>query len=92
LLYQTAKPKILLDDNIINGSHDESDLCCICCACEMSVDLFLLGLVERYKSVEDIVASGSIVRATLVVWEVILHWADRQLFLEAINLVQEEDN
>ena len=76
----------------------------------MSVDLFLLGLVERYKSVEDIVASGSIVSATystlappqgkletqeivtLVVWEVILHWANRQLFLEAINLIQEEDN
>lgn len=58
----------------------------------MSVDLLLLGLVERHKAVEDVVTCRGVVGTTLVVREVVLHGADRQLLLEAIDLVQEEND
>ena len=58
----------------------------------MSVDLLCLVLVERDESVEDVVASGGVIWAALVVREVVLHGADGQLLLEPIDLVQEQDN
>jgi len=58
----------------------------------VSVDLLLLGLVQRHEAVENVVASGSIVGTTLVVGEVVLHGADGQLLLEAVDLVKEEND
>lgn len=58
----------------------------------MGVDLLLLGLVQRDEAVEDVVTSGGVVGTTLVVGEVVLHGADGQLLLEAIDLVEEEND
>lgn len=58
----------------------------------MCIDLLRLGLVERDKPVQDVVACRIVVCTTLVVWEVILHRRDWQLLLEPVDLVQEEDN
>lgn len=76
----------------VNCSHDETDLCSVRGACEVGVDLLLLGLVERHKTVQDVVACCGVVGTTLIVGEVVLHGADRQLLLEAIDLVQEEND
>lgn len=91
-LYQTTHPQVLLDDNIIDGRHHESDLCCICRACEMCVDLLGLGLVERDESIQNVVACRVVVRTSLVVGEVVLHRRYWQLLLESVDLVQEEDD
>lgn len=48
----------------IHSRHDESDLCGIRRACEMRVDLFRLRLVQRHESIENVVASGSIIRSS----------------------------
>ena len=76
----------------VDCSHDESDLHGVRGTCEVSVNLLGLVLVQRHKPVEDVVASGRVVGAALVVWEVVLHRADGQLLLEAVNLVEEEDD
>jgi len=91
-LDQTAHSEVFLDDNVIHGAHDKSYLGGVSCACKVCVDLFGLGLVQGYKSIEDIVASGSIVRATFVVGEVVLHRAYGELLLESVDLVQEKDD
>jgi len=91
-LYQTAQAKVLLDDDVVYRGHDESDLHCICRAGEVSVDLLGLVLVERDESIENVVAGGGVVWATLVVGEVVLHGADGKLLLEPIDLVQEQDD
>lgn len=57
----------------------------------MCVDLLGLVLVEADESVQDVVTSRCVVVTALVVREVVLHRADRQLLLESIDLVQEED-
>jgi hypothetical protein len=57
----------------------------------MGVDLLGLMLVQADKSVEDIVASQSIIIATFIVREIVLHRADGELLLETIDLVQEQD-
>jgi hypothetical protein len=91
-LDQAAHAKVLLDDDVVHGSHDESDLHGVCGAGEVGVDLLGRMLVEagiarlvyrslghkfhrnsRYKSVEDVIARGAVVLATLVVGEVVLH-------------------
>jgi hypothetical protein len=82
----------MLTKHTIYRSHDETDLHCVCCTREVSVDLFCLVLVERDETVEDVVAGGGVVCATLVVGEVVLHRADGQLLLEPIDLVQEQDD
>lgn len=79
-------------EHTVNCGHDETDLCGIRSTCEVSVNLLLLGLVERDKAVEDVVAGGGVVGTTLVVGEVVLHRADGQLLLETIDLVQEEND
>ena len=58
----------------------------------MSVNLLLLGLVQRHEAVEDVIASRGIVGTALVVGEVVLHGADGQLLLEAIDLVEEKND
>lgn len=58
----------------------------------MCVNLLLLGLVERDEAVEDIVASSGVVGTALVVGEVVLHGADGKLLLEAVDLIQEEND
>lgn len=76
----------------IDSGHDESDLSGVSGTCEMGVDLLLLGLVQGDEAVENVVAGGSVVGTTLVVGEVVLHRADGQLLLEAIDLVEEEND
>lgn len=92
-LYQAAHAKILLDDDVVDGSHDESDLHGVGCAGEVGVDLLGRMLVEtvhillaysslnqeidrdsRDKSVQDVIARGAVVLASLVIGEVVLHW------------------
>jgi len=90
-LDETAETEVLLDDNIIDGGHDESNLRCISRAREVSVDLFRLMLIQADKSVQDIVAGQCIIITTLVVRKVILHWAHWELLLETIDLVQEQN-
>jgi len=45
-LYQTAHAKVLLDDNVVDGGHDESDLHCVGCAGEVGVNLLGRVLIE----------------------------------------------
>jgi len=49
-LYQTAHAQVLLDDDVVDGSHDESDLHGVCGACEMGVDLLRGVLVKPGES------------------------------------------
>jgi hypothetical protein len=72
----------------IDGCHDEADLGGISSASKMGVDLLCLMLVQGDESVEDVIASQSIVLTSLIVGEVVLHRADGQLLLESINLVE----
>lgn len=91
-LNQAAHAQVLLDDDVVDGSHDESDLHCVGCTSEVGVDLLGRMLVEaavallaysslnqrgdhnsRYESVQDVIARGAVVLATLVVREVVLH-------------------
>jgi len=90
-LDETAKTEVLLYDDIIDSGHNESYLGGVGSASEMGVDLFGLMLVQADESVEDVVASQGVIITTFVVREVVLHWADWQLLLESINLVQEQD-
>lgn len=76
----------------IDSGHDEANLRCVGGTGEVGVDLLSLVLVQANKAVKDVVASRSIVVATLVVGEVVLHRADGQLLLEAINLVEEQND
>lgn len=76
----------------VYSCHDESDLCCICGAGEVRVDLLCLVLVQADESVQYVVAGKSVVITALIIWEVVLHGADRKLLLESINLVQKQDD
>lgn len=76
----------------VDSSHDESDLHSVGGAGEMCVDLLGLVLVQADEAVENVVASGSVVGASFVVREVVLHGADRQLLLESIDLVEEQND
>lgn len=76
----------------IDSCHDETDLCCVGCTGEMGIYLLGFVLVQADESVQDIVASQRIIVSSLVIWEVVLHWADWQLLLKSIDLVQEQDN
>lgn len=58
----------------------------------MGVDLFRLVLVQANESIENVVASSSIVVTAFIVGEVVLHRADGQLLLETINLVEEQND
>lgn len=107
-LDQTTETEVLLDDDIygmsamfltikdvgltVHSSHDEANLGGVSGAGEVSVDLLLLGLVERDETVEDVVASRGVVGTALVVGEVVLHRADGELLLETIDLVEEEND
>jgi len=92
ILDQTTESQVLLDDDIIHSSHDESDLSGIRCAGEMCVDLLCFVLVQADKTVQDIITGRGIIISTFVVWEVVLHWADGKLLLESVNLVEEEND
>jgi len=81
-----------LNDDVINCSHDKSDLSGVSGTGEMGVDLLGFVLVQAYESIQDIVAGQIIIITTFVVREVVLHWADWELLLEAIDLVQEQDD
>jgi len=76
----------------VDSSHDESDLHSIGGAGEMCVDLLGLVLVQADETVEDVVASSSVVGASFVVREVVLHGTDGQLLLESIDLVEEKND
>lgn len=76
----------------IHCGHDEPDLSRISGTCEVGIDLLLLGLVERHETVENVVASSRVVRTALIIREVVLHRADRQLLLESVDLVEEEND
>lgn len=91
-LDQTAETEVLLDDDIVHCCHHESNLGGISSAGEVRVDLLLLGLVQGNESVEDVVASRGVVGTALVIREVVLHRANGELLLEAIDLVEEEND
>lgn len=76
----------------IYSSHDKADLCGVCRTCEMCVDLLRLVLVEGDEAVQNVVAGLSVILTPLIVGEVILHRRRWELLLEAINLVQEQDD
>src|SRR5689334_15509344 len=76
----------------VDSRHNEADLSGIGCAGEMGVDLLSLVLVQADEAVKDIIASRGVVVTALVVGEVVLHGADRQLLLESIDLVKEQND
>jgi len=78
--------------NTIDGCHDEADLSSVGGAGEMCVNLLGLVLVQADETVQNVITGQSVIIPSFVVWEVILHWADGQLLLESIDLVQEQDN
>lgn len=80
-----------MDDNVIDGGHHEADLGGVGGASEMGVDLLRLVLVQADESVQDVVAGQSVILASLVIREVVLHWAGWQLLLETIDFVQEQN-
>jgi hypothetical protein len=86
---QEARKK---NSHTVDSSHDESDLGCVCGARKVCVDLLLLGLVERDEAVQDIIASSGVVGSPLVVGKVVLHRAHGKLLLEAVNLVEEQND
>lgn len=79
-------------ERTVDGSHDESDLHSIGGAGEMCVNLLGLVLVQADETVQDVVASSSVVGTALIVREVVLHGTDGQLLLESIDLVEEEND
>lgn len=86
-----SKYRVGRASHTIDSGHDEPNLCRIRGTCEMCVDLLRLVLVQADESVQDVVASRGVVITSLVVGEVVFHGADRQLFFEPIDLVQEQD-
>ena len=76
----------------VHSSHDEADLGGVSGAGEVGVDLLLLCLVQGHEAVEDVVAGSGIIGTALVIGEIVLHRADGQLLLEAIDLVEEEND
>lgn len=76
----------------IDSGHDKPNLGRVGGTCEVCVDLLLLGLVQGHESVQNVIAGRSVVSAAFVVGEVILHGADGELLLEAVNLVEEEND
>ena len=50
-LYQAAHAQVLLDDDVVHGSHDESDLHGVSGACEVGVNLLRGMLVEASHGV-----------------------------------------
>ena len=76
----------------VDSAHDKPDLCGVGRAGEVGVDLLGFGLVQRYKAVEDVIASSGVVRATFIVGEVVLHRTEWQLLLESIDLIEEEND
>jgi len=81
-----------LDDDIIDGRHDEANLCGVGGTSEMCVNLLGLVLVQADESVQNIITGQGVVIPSFVVWEVILHWADWQFLLKSINLIQEQND
>ena len=53
-----------MNDDVVDGSHDEADLHGIGGAGEVGIDLFTLMLVKRDKAVEDVLACRIVVGAT----------------------------
>jgi hypothetical protein len=45
-LYQTAHAKVLLDNDVVDGGHDESNLHCVGCAGKVGVNLLSRMLIE----------------------------------------------
>lgn len=76
----------------VDCCHDKADLGGICGASKVRVNLLRLVLVQADESVQDVVARGRIIITTLVIGEVVLHRADRQLLLESVDLVEEEND
>lgn len=91
-LDETAETEVLLDDNVIDSSHDESDLGSIGSTGEVGVDLLGLMLIQADESIQDVVACQSVIITAFVVGEVVLHWADWEFLLETINLIQEQND
>jgi hypothetical protein len=89
LLAQTMKQVLIR--LTINGGHDEADLGGIGGAGEMGVDLLGLMLVQADESIQNVVAGQGIIITSFVVGEVIFHWADWELLLKTIDLVQEQN-
>lgn len=76
----------------VHCCHHKSNLGGVSSAGEVRVDLLLFGLVQGNESVEDVVASRRVVGTALVIGEVVLHRANGELLLEAIDLVEEEND
>lgn len=69
------------------------DLLRVSGTCIMCVDLLRSGrLVQRNEFVEEEVASGIVVIATVEIGEVVVKRRSSQFLLEQINLVQEQDD
>jgi len=63
-LNQATHPQVLLNDDIVDGGHDETNLHGVGGAGEVGIDLLALMLVERYKTVEDVLACRIVVGST----------------------------
>jgi hypothetical protein len=90
--HQTAISQIVLDDNVIDGSHDKLDLGRVRGTGEMGIDLLCLGLVQGQKLLQKELAGSVIVRTPGIFRKVLFNGAGQQLVLEPINLVEKEDD
>ena len=65
------------------------DLLRVCSTCIMRIYLFSCRtLVQTDKSVQQVVASGVVIAATCVIWEIILQRRTWQLLSEQVDLIQ----
>jgi hypothetical protein len=62
-LDQTTHSQVLLNDDVVDGSHDKANLHGIGSAGEVGIDLLALMVVERDKAVEDVLACRIVVGA-----------------------------
>lgn len=81
-----------MNDDIVNSGHNEANLGGIGSTGEVSVDLLSFVLIQADKAVQDVITSQGIIFTTLIIGKVVLHWADGELLLEAINLIQEQND
>lgn len=56
-----------MNDDVVDGGHDEANLHSVGSAGEMGIDLLALMLVKRDKAIEDILTSRIVVRST---WQI----------------------
>lgn len=85
--------EVPLDDHVLYGTHGDLQKIGIGRVCEMPIDLFFRIPVQRAKLVHEVLAGLlSIVWGTMIISEAVVRYrAPRQLLLEKVDLVEEQN-